>query len=136
MNVRAFAVLPDETEELNRTGAGSAKPVRYASVELDNFARAEKKIMLAEDEAKCSVEDVDPIVPLMDAKIGLVVVLTRWKHELVGLRSSLPACEGENDRTIVTLDRPQVYPWIARAGRVDKVIERDTMRASQRKQLL
>jgi hypothetical protein len=73
--VGAFALFTDETEIFDGTRAGGSEPVRGAGVELRGFSGPEDHVALAEHEAQCAVEDVDPVVALVRAQVGFAIVV-------------------------------------------------------------
>ena len=135
-DVRAFALLADEAEELDGAGAGGSEPVRGAGVELRGLAGLEDEVVLAEDQAERAVEDVDPVIALVGAQVGLGVVASGREDELVGLDSAGSAGERQDDRAVAAGDRAQVDAGVAGGRRVDELVEGDPVGASERQQLL
>lgn len=65
-----FSLPAEETEEFDGFRARSAEPVRNAGVEFGRLARCEHQILLTENEAQPSVEDVQPFVALVCLRSG------------------------------------------------------------------
>lgn len=65
-----FSLPAEETEEFDGLRARSAEPVRNAGVEFGRLARCEHQILLTENEAQRSVEDVQPFVALVCLRSG------------------------------------------------------------------
>src|SRR5689334_8529951 len=128
-DVGAFALLADEAEVLDGTGAGGAEPVRGAGVELGGFAWLEEEIVLAEDQAERAVEHVDPVVALVGPQFGYRVVVAGRADELVGLDPAGPAGQGQDDRAVTGGDGAQVDAGIAGRRGVDEFVEGDAVGA-------
>jgi hypothetical protein len=135
-DVRAFALFPDETQKLDGTGAGGPEPVRGARVELRGLPGLEDEVVLPEYEAERSVEDVGPVVALVGAQVGFGVVASGREDELVGLDSSGPAGQRQDDRAVAAGDGAQIDAGVAGRRRIDEIVECDPVGASKRKQLL
>lgn len=132
----ALALLPDKTEVLDGAGTCGCEPVGRAGVELRGLAWFEDEVVLPENEAESSVEDVDPVVALMGAQVRHSVVVTRREDELEGLDATRPAGQGQDDRPVVAVDRAQVDARVPGGRRVDELIEGEAVRTGQREKLL
>ena len=60
-----LAVLPEKAENLDWLGISGAKPVRHLGVELGNFARPHRDVVVAEDEPQPPCQHVEPFVALV-----------------------------------------------------------------------
>src|SRR5512146_3550681 len=135
-DVGAFALLADEAEVLDGTGAGGPEPVRGAGVELGGFPRLEDEVVLAEDQAERAVEHVDPVVALVGPQVGYSVVVSGRADELVGLDAAGPAGQGQDDRSVLAGHGAQVDAGITGRRGVDEFVEGDAVGAGQREELL
>jgi hypothetical protein len=135
-DVRAFALFADETQELDGTSAGGPEPVRSARVELCGLPGLEDEVVFREYKAERSVEDIDPVVTLVGAQVGLGVVASGREDELVGLDSSGPTGQRQDDRAVAAGNGTQIDAWVAGRRRIDELVECDPVGPSKRKQLL
>src|SRR3954454_4261330 len=62
---RRLAGTPEDAEDLGRVCARAAEPVRDRGVEGGNLAGSEHRVLVAEDEAHLTGQDVDPFVPVV-----------------------------------------------------------------------
>jgi hypothetical protein len=53
--------------------AGAAEPVGHPCVEVGDLSRTENKVMVSEDEAHASGEDVQPLVPFVGFELRLAL---------------------------------------------------------------
>src|ERR1035438_7459762 len=135
-DVRAFALFPDETQVLDGTSAGGPEPVRGARGGLRGPPGLEDEVVFPEYKAERSVEDIDPVVTLVGAQVGFGVVASGREDELVGLDSSGPTGQRQDDRAVAAGDGTQIDAGVAGRRRIDELVERDPVGASKRKQLL
>src|SRR5688500_18465213 len=81
--VGSFALPAEEAEDLHRRAVRAAEPVRDAGVELRGLAGGQHQVLVTEDQAQATAEDVDPLVAL----VGLLLRRSRpvrRDEELVG----------------------------------------------------
>jgi hypothetical protein len=130
--VGAFALLADQAEVLDGTGAGGSEPVRGPGVELGCFPGIESEIVLAEYKAERAVEYVDPVIALVSPKVGFSIVVSGREDELIRLNASGTAGQGQDDRSVFAGDGAQVDSGISGWRRVHELVESDAVGASKR----
>src|SRR5437773_1383725 len=64
--VGAFTLGAEQAEHLGRPVAAAAEPVRDPGVELGGLARPQHHVLVAEHQAELAVQDVEPLVALVD----------------------------------------------------------------------
>jgi hypothetical protein len=71
--VEAFALRAEDAQELDRLSVGIAEPVREVGVEFRDLAASEIEVLAAEDHAQSPVEDIQPVVSLVRARVWFEV---------------------------------------------------------------
>jgi thioredoxin reductase len=133
--VGTLALLTEEAEKLDRLDVRGPEPVRHPGVELRDLAGCEHEVVFAEYESKPTVEDVEPLVPLVCLRIGLGPVASWRDHELVRLDAARPPGQRQH-RHAVPIYRPKVDARIAGRGCVNQLVEGDAVCPGEREQLL
>jgi len=87
VKVGAFAVGPKHGDEFDGA-VDRAEPVWCEGAELDGFARLDNEVLFAEEEAHASVEDVHPVVAVVDSQR-----LSRWRASALGADSDLECAQ-------------------------------------------
>jgi hypothetical protein len=64
-------VTSEQAENFGRPVAGAAEPVRHLGVELGHLSRAQHQIVVPEDELHPAGENVEPLLALMRAWLGV-----------------------------------------------------------------
>jgi hypothetical protein len=67
--VHSLALAAEEAQELLRLLASAAEPVGHLCVEVGDLSRAENNVVVSEDEAHASGQDVQPLVPFVGFEI-------------------------------------------------------------------
>ncbi len=132
--VHAFALSSEDAEDLDGMASGVAERVGHPSVELGSFAGSEHEIMLAEDEAEPSGEDIEPLVAFVDPLLGSGASDVGRDDLFVGLECAEVAGQ-RDERHAVTREGLLVHAGIAGDGRADELVEGDLMGLSKGKQL-
>ena len=99
--------------------------MRGPGVELGGLACPQHQVVFAEHEAQGAVEDVHPVMALMDAHLRLLVVGCGCEDELVGLDAAGPPGQGEDDRTVAARDGSEVDARVAGGRSVHELVEGD-----------
>ena len=123
MQVGAFAVGSEDGDQFDRA-VDSAEPVRGVRGKLDCVAGFDDQVLFSEDEAHSSVEDVLPVVTLVDAELGT----WGWPPAPAGdpnLERTQPAGGpvGERPhRQPVTGDRLTANTWVRRGRPAGQIV--------------
>ena len=64
--VRPLPLPAEQAQELHRLRTGRTEPMGGTGVELGRFPRDKHQIVLPQHDPELPVEDVQPLVPLMD----------------------------------------------------------------------
>ena len=137
MQVGAFAVGSEDSDQLDRA-VDSAEPVGGVRGKLDCFAGFDDQVLFSEDEAHSSVEDVHPVVTLMDAELGT----WGWPLASAGdpdLERPQPAGRpvGERPhRQPVTSDRLTTNTWVRRRRPTEKVVGGNAERSCEARDVI
>ena len=110
-----------------------AEPVGGEGAELDRFARFDDEVLFAEQQAHPSVEDVHPVVAVVDAQLAP----RGWAAALGGdadLEGAQPAGRPVRERPhrqTVAGDRFATDPWVGRRRSTEKVVGADPKRGGE-----
>ena len=69
LRMDALSLRPEQTEDLGCLLAVAAEPVRHASVKFGDLARAKDEVMVAQNQAHATGEDVQPLVALVGRRL-------------------------------------------------------------------
>ena len=127
----SFARPAEEAEQLDGLIAGCTEPVRYLGVELGDLAGLHREVVAAEQQPQLAAEYVQPFVPVV--RLELWPLALGRDHHLPGVHSIRMLGERhDNPRTPLLWLWPD--PRVADLGGADEVVERDTVRTSDREQ--
>lgn len=123
--VHPFPALAEQAQQLDGMVAVGPEPVGNPGVELGDLAGGQHQVPIGDHEPQPSGEDVQPLVPLVDAEIGWVV--TRRDDDLPRLDATGLAGERDHGATVAFLGT-ELHARIAHLGRADEVVERHLVR--------
>ena len=72
--VCAFSLVAEEAQDFDGASVGVAEPVGGAGVEFGGFAGAHDQVVVAQDQAQPTVEDVDPFVAWLRSSFATAFV--------------------------------------------------------------
>ena len=87
---------PGEAQEFDRAWFGIAEPVRQVGVEFGDLAGGLDQILIAEDDAEATAQDVQPVVALVRARAGFAVVTFGRPGLFDGLQPTGSTREGDD----------------------------------------
>lgn len=81
----ALARACEQAEDLGGLFAGAAEPMRLHGVELRDLPRLDHPVLLADDQTHPAAQNVDPLIPLVDPRVGDGLRL--WDHNFPRLHA-------------------------------------------------
>src|SRR5665213_1477758 len=92
-DMHALSLRPEQAEEFNGFGSGVGEPVWDPGVELGGLTGSKDQIVLAQDQPKPALEDVQPFVALMGLRVGCLPGPAGRDGVFVRLQATGPAGE-------------------------------------------
>ena len=131
-DVHPLAGASEDAEHLGGAVAGAAEPVRHLGVELGCLADTEDQILVAEHEPHPAGEDVEPLEPVVGARVRL-----DWRRRDDDLPRLDAAGPGQRQHgAAVDAARLQPDARVADLRGTDEVVDRHPVGLRQRQQQL
>ncbi len=117
-----FALGAEKTQYFHWPIVDRTEPMWHSGIEFRGLARLHDDVVLAEDQSQSAVENVEPFVTLVNARIR--VGANGIDDELVGLHATRAPGEGV-DRHMFASNRRRPHPRIGDGRCADEFVQRN-----------